>query len=182
MGVRHSKQADHSDDPLDFGPLVPRDTNATTSWDYDTKVVKRLIKEGRLAPFYQGKRQKGWFAPPCINRTVSIAGYYDRPDIRNGSQVDLLTSASHGLLQQTNLAVTKSESSMLAMAAERMGLLLARHIPENVQRYVLYKDSVECPICFLVSSRFYYYEGPSSHSVSCVIIVLSSFYKPYSVL
>ncbi|SAL95249.1 hypothetical protein [Absidia glauca] len=141
MGVRHSKQADHSDDPLDFGSLVPLNTDTTATWDYDTKVVKRLIKEGRLAPFYQG--------------------YYDRPDIRNGSQVDLLTSASHGLLQQTTLAVKKNESSMLAMAAERMGLLLARHIPENVQRYVLYKDSVECPICFL------YYPPFINHTRCC---------------
>ncbi|KAI8335196.1 hypothetical protein BC941DRAFT_431525 [Chlamydoabsidia padenii] len=132
MGVLHSKQADNSDDPLDFGPLVPQDHAA--SWDYDTKVVKRLIKEGRLAPFYHG--------------------YYEKPDIRNGSQVDLLTSASHGLIQQTNPAFKNGNSSMLAMAAERMGLLLARHIPENVQRYVLYKDSVECPICFLFYPPF----------------------------
>ncbi|CAO3592713.1 unnamed protein product [Absidia cylindrospora] len=43
---------------------------------------------------------------------------------------------------------------MLAMASQRMGLLLARHIPETVQKYVLYKDTVECPICFLFYPPF----------------------------
>ncbi|KAI8097021.1 uncharacterized protein BX664DRAFT_325419 [Halteromyces radiatus] len=139
MGVFHS--VDALDDPLDFGPLHPQGLYYNPLPDYDVKVVKRLIKEGRLAPFYQG--------------------YSEVPDIRNGSQVDLLTSASHGLIHSNSTNNNNNSnnnnnknSSMLAMTARRMSLFLASHIPENVQKYVLYKDTVECPICFLFYPPF----------------------------
>ncbi|ORZ20505.1 hypothetical protein BCR42DRAFT_408916 [Absidia repens] len=143
MGALHSRRADISEDPLDFGPLAPQERTTTTSRDYDAKVVKRFIREGRLAPFYQG--------------------HYEKPDNHTNSQLDLLTSASHGFINSTtssrdndsnNTNNNVRNSSMLAMAAHRMSLFLACHIPENVQNYVLYKETVECPICFLFYPPF----------------------------
>ncbi|CAO3592071.1 unnamed protein product [Absidia cylindrospora] len=145
MGALHSRRADISEDPLDFGPLAPQEHTATTSRDYDAKLVKRFIREGRLAPFYQG--------------------HYEKPDDCTSSQLDLLTSASHGFIHSAasptndnsssnSVNSNSRNSSMLAMAAHRMSLFLATHIPENVQNYALYKETVECPICFLFYPPF----------------------------
>lgn len=52
MGHSNSKLADYLIDPLDFGPITSQEIQSPT--DYDIKLVKRFIKEGRLAPFYKG--------------------------------------------------------------------------------------------------------------------------------
>ncbi|SAL98207.1 hypothetical protein [Absidia glauca] len=127
MGVLHSKQQDSWEDPLDFGSIVPPDHSITTSRDYDIKLVKRFIREGRLAPFYQ-------------------AGYYEKPTSHSNSQIDLPTT--HSLLQAA--PSLRKQDNMLAMATHRISLFLASHIPESVQHHVLYQDTTECPICFLL--------------------------------
>jgi hypothetical protein len=38
---------------VDFGPVYSQAPDK----DYDAKIVKKLVKEGRLAPFYHGKPQ-----------------------------------------------------------------------------------------------------------------------------
>ncbi|KAI8341411.1 hypothetical protein BC941DRAFT_416789 [Chlamydoabsidia padenii] len=138
MGVLHSKQLDSWEDSLDFGPVFPHDNNTapTLARDYDIKLVKRFIREGRLAPFYQG--------------------YYEKPD-NNNSQVDMLTLTAHNLLHTNSPPKQDSNISVLTLATQRMNFLLTSHIPENVQNYVLYKDTTECPICFLFYPPFINY-------------------------
>ncbi|KAI9308491.1 hypothetical protein BJ944DRAFT_260149 [Cunninghamella echinulata] len=133
MGHSNSKLIDSFIDPLDFGPITPQGIHSTNSPpDYNTKLVKRFIKEGRLAPFYRG--------------------YFEKPVNNSVSQLSILAS-----LDERSSSTSKNagcQYSKFALTAKRMSLFLAKHTPENIQNYVLYKDSVECPICFLFYPPF----------------------------
>ncbi|KAI8067578.1 hypothetical protein BC940DRAFT_333592 [Gongronella butleri] len=118
MGQWVAKPNDRIEDPLDMGPCQPQGLYETT--DYDTKVVKRLLREGRLAPFYKGYQE-------------------ERPFSAQQSQVDRVVGSLDALLERT------SEHRLLATATR----LLAARLPEHIQQAVLYKDTVECPICLL---------------------------------
>lgn len=42
---------------LDYGTLNPHGIYSSDT-DYDAQIVRALIRKGRLAPFYQGKKPK----------------------------------------------------------------------------------------------------------------------------
>ncbi|CAO3622991.1 unnamed protein product [Cunninghamella blakesleeana] len=130
MGHSNSKLADYLIDPLDFGPITSQETLSPT--DYDIKLVKRFIKEGRLAPFYKG--------------------YYDQPINSSVSQLSIMTTFNEN--SPSRCLNTKNQYSILSQAAKRLSVLLTKNIPENIQHYVLYKDTVDCPICFLYYPPF----------------------------
>jgi hypothetical protein len=182
MGVRHSKQADHSDDPLDFGSLVPLNTDTTATWDYDTKVVKRLIKEGRLAPFYQGKERNTLAAPTCINLTIyyRLLRQTGHSEWKSGRStyfsVSWSSSANH-------FGCQKKWKQHAGHGCGAYGTFTGKTYSGKRPTIRSLQGLCGVPYLLLGKLLFYYYKGQPLLTVYIFcVIVLPSFYQPYSVL
>ncbi|RKO90970.1 hypothetical protein BDK51DRAFT_31242 [Blyttiomyces helicus] len=161
---------------VDHGALIPSGVYASSTVDYEVRVVQRLILERRLAPFYKGlqdaddaqhttgSKQKqlvedggGTEAPSPIpsssaHAPLSLAPAPRRPThhsshSRNPSIASTLSSSS---LSVIGLKGKRSAS----LPGPSLGPSAAEAASESlVSERELWKNPVECPICFLYYPR-----------------------------
>ncbi|KAG2228117.1 hypothetical protein INT45_009163 [Circinella minor] len=139
MGTHISKTAasfggeNNSETTTDRGSLYPQGLYADSPTDYCVKIVRKFIRDGKLAPFYQGLNDPPRFsittdqdialAVTCCPRTT----YLPQEQPQDPGQ--------HGL-------VGKFISARKTMTAQRIG-----EIPPDSMAY---SRVTECPICFLI--------------------------------
>ncbi|KAG2177777.1 hypothetical protein INT43_003024 [Umbelopsis isabellina] len=123
MGLHPSKDASQA---LDNGSLIPTGIYASAIHDYDYPTVRNLILQRRMAPFYRGQQD--------LNPIDSNAS----------SEVD--ESIGSKIQEKPG-----SHQSLIFMHPKM--LLWSKYRPHrksfSPQQPPVYKDAVECPICFL---------------------------------
>lgn len=134
MGNTSSTRHSH-DDSVDYGQLTPQGTY-TGSQDWNQQIVAQAILDRKLAPFYRPLED---YDPSWDSDRVLAA----RKDPAQSSHAEQSSHPdSSAIPRPSNIKHSKAsspkESSRLDEAA-------------------LYKNAVECPICFLVCSSISLY-------------------------
>ncbi|KAJ9062464.1 SNF1-interacting protein [Entomophthora muscae] len=123
-----------ADESFDLGRLTPFGTYPSASQDYDVKLVKQLITERQIAPYYKG-----------LNDLTEIDQLISSPS----SSPLRLKSHSH---DSSPCGHTRSPSCSSKSLSIKGPSKKERVIPtERIK--TLYKDALECPICFLLYPR-----------------------------
>lgn len=117
---------------VDFGTVFPNGLYSTTPQDFDARVLRQLILTKKLSPFYEGKSQQ-WMDKSLMTFFAGLG----LPEA-----LDQVTATSAETLQHKDRRPRNTCNQNDSVPAEK----------ESVdQLHMLYRDAVECPICFLVS-------------------------------
>lgn len=131
---------------------------ANAQQDWDAQVVKRLIVERRMAPFYKGLADydESTNITPCPTPTSATPS---TPVSNRASVVPETFSPREGLVwapaRRTSHDRHPSTSSTFSLRGKRSVSMPSQLIQQEsmslIRQEDLYKYAVECPICFLVS-------------------------------
>ncbi|KAM3584139.1 SNF1-interacting protein [Umbelopsis sp. WA50703] len=134
MGLHPSKDASQD---FERGSLIPTGIYASSIHDYDYPTVRNLILQRRMAPFYRGQQD--------LNPVYS-----------NDS-----TEVGHSIGSKAQVKPGAHQSLILLHPKISLWSKYRPHRKESLsQPPPLYKDAVECPICFL-------YYPPNINYASC---------------
>jgi hypothetical protein len=131
MGSGHGKEK--SEDIVDGGQLVPHGVYKITQ-DWNEKIVRKLIIDRKLAPFYKGLSDYDETAEVTLTtHNHPKNGEPKRAGIGNN---DYNTQGTRDIKQQStlNASLPKGKEPLPIKSIETQ-----------------YQGAVECPICFLVS-------------------------------
>lgn len=135
MGNSASSSRSHHDDSVDYGFLVPQGVY-TGPRDWDQRIVTQLIIERRLAPFYRPLED---YDPSWDDEQILAARkVISDPDA---------AAADAGARTDTAAAQLPSSRPGSINSPRRTGSLKE---PNRIPEAMIYRDAVECPICFLV--------------------------------
>ncbi|KAI5123308.1 hypothetical protein M0805_009329 [Coniferiporia weirii] len=145
MGNSASSSRAHQDDTVDYGFLSPQGVY-TGPRDWNQQVVSQLIVERRLAPFYRPLEEydESW------DDEQILAARKEPPEDATAPESTSRADGGGG-------GVSASRSNSMN-TARRPGSLKE---PSRVPEAMVYRDAVECPICFL------YYPPNINHSRCC---------------
>jgi hypothetical protein len=129
--------------------------------DYDERIVRKLIIERRLAPFYRGLAE-----PPASQKSRQPSPSTSTPIVQASAGVSTsaaavrLPMAAAKATTATSPVTAEATSSPISREGERSWLTrqLSRFANQGDSNASLipihlYVDPIECPICFLVSSH-----------------------------
>lgn len=145
-----STSAWQSDQTVDHGALLPHGIYHGAPQDYDYRVVRKLISERRLAPFYKGLSDEPIFEDTAEDESTALSPTLTDP-------LPMTLSVGHkkpDSLGKSRERTFSNNSSMYSSMASETLKLKQKLETERKKLFVekkLYKDAVECPICFLVS-------------------------------
>ncbi|KAI7874805.1 hypothetical protein K492DRAFT_174109 [Lichtheimia hyalospora FSU 10163] len=137
MGASVSRDASKTtqqtiEECVDYGTTLPNGIYSATQQDFNLRIVRNLIVERKLAPFYKGLSD----LPEQSSEPISIPSPPPTTSTTSTSKVrSRSASTSYG-----NHGTTIQEQDI---------------------KKALYKDAVECPICFL------YYPANINHARCC---------------
>lgn len=132
---------------------------ASSCQEYDETVVVRLIREYRLAPFYLGVNE--YDPGMSLEKRIALLEEADQQATSNLEEAlaaaeaatqDLIDSSSSTPGSSKSRAISASErhrdrlGELLKARRNRDVTLMESH---KVALAKLYKDAIECPICFL---------------------------------
>lgn len=140
MGNSASSSRSHHDETVDYGFLVPQGVY-TGPRDWDQRVVTQLIIERRLAPFYRPLEDydQSWDDEQILAARKVLTDPDAAPP-EPGARTDT-----------ANAQVPASRPGSINSPRRPGSLKEPNRIPEAM----VYRDAVECPICFLVCSVGY---------------------------
>ncbi|THH05079.1 hypothetical protein EW145_g5061 [Phellinidium pouzarii] len=144
MGNSASSSRAHHDDSVDYGFLVPQGVY-TGPRDWNQQIVSQLIVERRLAPFYRPLEDydESWDDEQILASRKELLDQ------------DVAPSESTSAAGGTGASPARSNS---INSVRRPGSLKE---PSRIPEAMVYRDAVECPICFL------YYPPNINHSRCC---------------
>ena len=178
------------DESCDGGFLAPFGCYGFDKLDYNIVMVKRLIVERKLAPFYTPLQDfdESWSREEIIKIVDGLPlhasfednieefedvplGNLDKPNFdylidKNLSKKD--QRRQHSKIFKARLyrrrliwQETANETFLEDKMDVRMGKVKNKYLPSDDLKYSLYKNGIECPICFL------YIPGPLNYSKCC---------------
>lgn len=167
MGNSASSSRSHHDDTVDYGFLTPQGVY-TGPRDWNQQVVSQLIIDRRLAPFYRPLEEydESWDDEQIL-AARKVFPEQDAAAAEAGTRPD-----SGGTL------LPPSRPSSIN-SPRRPGSLKE---PSRIPEAMIYRDAVECPICFLVRSAERCPHLPSSSFIMSHNLVLPSKHKPLTML
>lgn len=116
---------------VDFGTVFPNGLYTSTPQDFDARMLRQLILSKKLSPFYKGK--------VSIGQNVSDDHFFAGLGLPDA--LDQVATTTAGTTQQKDRR-PRNACSQGDVPAEKESI-------DQLQK--LYRDAVECPICFLVS-------------------------------
>lgn len=178
------------DESVDGGFMAPFGSYSYDKLDYDTTVVKSLIIQRRLAPFYTPLQDfdPTWSREELLKIVDGLplhASFDENPeefeDIPvgdlNKSNFDYLIDKSSSKKEYRNMhskifrarlyqkrinwQERENESFLETKLEVREGKVQNNYLPSNDLKYDLYSNGSECPICFL------YFPEPMNYSKCC---------------
>ncbi|KAI8377622.1 uncharacterized protein BYT42DRAFT_350772 [Radiomyces spectabilis] len=162
MGIHPSKEAFTIQSPnsmmagksetVDYGSLLPQGLYSSACVDYDYKVVRRFIREGRLAPFYKGLNE---LPEPSIsdhNQAPSMCVPISTKTVSTPDHCTTTTTTPTATTVTTHCPTVKKQ----AVRFPSRPSLRPSKSPSDLNA-LLYTDTVECPICFLIYPAFINY-------------------------
>jgi hypothetical protein len=165
---------------IDGGSLMPHGVYAESTLDYDRRVVRKMMLERRIAPFYKGLAELDEIATSfpsdvglaesfrthrmskkrsfdCTPRRRSCTSMSDRT--RFMSQPDVSTLADASTMPTTGTA-TLGRNTLRKQALHHLQARnddkKRRHGAPTFTHADLYRGAIECPICFLVGNKYIY--------------------------
>ncbi|RUS13825.1 hypothetical protein BC938DRAFT_477655 [Jimgerdemannia flammicorona] len=151
-----------SDQQIDYGSLLPNGIYPGSPQDYDHRVVRRLICDRRLSPFYKGLADEPVsVGDPSEEDTSAQTAGADHthhpspahaPIIKKPESFGKSRERSSSNSSTYSPSGTENAKAKQKLEAERKKLFVEKK---------LYKDALECPICFL------YYPANINHSRCC---------------
>lgn len=168
MGNSASSSRSHHDDSVDYGFLTPQGLY-TGPRDWNQQIVSQLIIDRRLAPFYRPleEYEDSW----DDEQILAARKVFPEQDA---------ASAEAGTRQDAGGAPLPPSRPSSINSPRRPGSLKD---PSRIPEAMVYRDAVECPICFLVRCAVRRLHPPSNSFItSPVLSVLPSEYKPFTLL
>ncbi|KAJ8655003.1 hypothetical protein O0I10_009399 [Lichtheimia ornata] len=137
MGASVSKDTNRTaqqtiEESVDYGTTLPNGIYSATQQDFNLRIVRNLIVERKLAPFYKGLSD----LPEQPNEPISIP---------SPPPTTATTSTSKVRSRSTSTSYSNNGTTIQGQDIKK----------------ALYKDAVECPICFL------YYPANINHARCC---------------
>ena len=132
MGNSSSSGRAHHEDTVDFGHLAPQGIY-TGPRDWNQQIVTQLIIDRKLAPFYRPLEdyEDGW-------DDDQILAAMKEPPSQDGGDGESVTTRAESIHSTTSRTHHKRPSAG------------PKEQPVRHQETLVYRGSVECPICFLV--------------------------------
>ncbi|CEP18645.1 hypothetical protein [Parasitella parasitica] len=146
------------EDLVDLGAVFPNGLYATTEQDYDPRILRKLIVQRKIAPFYKGLPD----VPETVSATTSTS--LPLPQSSSSSLSTISTSLSNlNIHSADGKPTTRPRSGSQKDASYDPYLERKKAFVEKMKHRekMLYNDAVECPICFL------YYPANINYSRCC---------------
>ena len=147
MGNTSSSRDRHAEESVDFGALTPQGSIYSSQPDWNQTIVAQLIVQRKLAPFYRPLEdyERDWNDDQILASRKKASSPESNGD--EGTHKDGSSGATVPPLQSATSALKHAASSKSSSKLHQS----SRELPRNYEARV-YRDAVECPICFLVST------------------------------